>query len=143
MEKRMSDYTISIPDTLYEKAQRVAQQTSQQVDEVIRTKLEGALDEPLFDLPDDEKEELKAMAYLSDDTLWTIAREQMPGTVQERMSVLMTRNTRGTITDAEYMELTELVERGNRLTLRKAQAMKYLTERGHKIAADDLKPADE
>lgn len=139
----MSDYTISIPDTLYEKAQRVAQQTSRQVDDVIRAKLAGALDEPLFDLPDDEKEELKAMAYLSDDTLWTIAREQMQKTLQEHMSVLMTKNTRGTITDAEYAELTELVERGNRLTLRKAQAMKYLTERGHKVTADDLKPADE
>ncbi|MDX1993071.1 MAG: hypothetical protein SF029_11805 [bacterium] len=138
----MSDYTISIPETLYEKAQRVAQQTSQHVDEVIRAKLEGALDEPLFDLPDDEKEELKAMAYLSDDTLWTIAREQMQKTVQERMVALMTRNTHGTITDDEYAELSELVERGNRLTLRKAQAMKYLTERGHRITLDDLKPAD-
>jgi hypothetical protein len=58
---------------------------------------------------------------LSDDTLWTIAHEQMQKTLQERMSVLMTRNTRGTITDAENAELTELVERGNRLTLRKAQ----------------------
>ena len=45
----------------------------------------------------------------------------------------MTRNTRGTITDTEYAELTELVERGNKLTLRKAQAMKYLTERGHVV----------
>lgn len=139
----MNDYTFSIPDTLYEKARRVAQQTSQQVDEVIREKLEGALDEPLFDLPDDEKEELKAMAYLSDDTLWTIAREQMPKTIQERMSTLMTRNTRGTITDDEVAELTQLVERGNRLTLRKAQAMKYLTERGYKITLDDLRSADE
>jgi predicted CopG family antitoxin len=139
----MSDYTISIPDELYEKAQRVAQQTSSQVDEVIRTKLEDALDQPLFDLPDDEKEELKAMAYLSDDTLWTIAREQMQKPLQERMSVLMTKNTKGTITDDEYAELTQLVERGNRLTLRKAQAMKYLTERGHKITLDDLNPIDE
>ena len=139
----MSNYTITIPDTLYQKAQRVAQQTSTQVDDVIRIKLAGALDEPLFDLPKDEKEELKAMAYLSDDTLWTIAREQMKKTLQERMSGLMTKNTRGTITDAEYAELTELVERGNRLTLRKAQAMKYLTQRGHKITLDDLKPTDE
>src|SRR5690606_4886021 len=143
MEKRMSDYTISIPDSLYQKAQQIAQQKSLPVDEVIRTRLEGAFDQPLFDLPDDEKEELKAMAYLSDDTLWTIAREQMPKPVQERMSVLMTRNTRGTITDAEYAELSELVERGNRLTLRKAQAMKYLTERGYSINLDDLKPANE
>ncbi len=139
----MSDYVLSIPDKLYEKARRVAQQTSQQVDEVIRAKLEDALDEPVFDLPNDEKEELKAMAYLSDDTLWTIAREQMPKAVQEHMSVLMTGNTRGTITSNEYSELSELVERGNRLTLRKAQAMKYLIDRGYKVTMDDLKPADE
>jgi hypothetical protein len=138
----MSNYTISIPDTLYEKAQRIARQTSRQVDEVIRSKLEGALDEPLFDLPDEEKEELKAMAYLSDDALWTIAREQLPRAIQERMSILMTRNTRGTMADAEYAELTELVERGNRLTLRKARAMKYLTERGHKVTTDSLMSAD-
>jgi len=139
----MSDYTISIPDALYEKAQRIAQQTSRQVDEVIRAKLEGALDQPIFDLPDDEKEELRAMAYLSDDTLWTIAREQMQKALQEHMAALMTKNTQGTITPAEYTALTELVERGNRLTLRKAQAMKYLTERGYKVTLDDLKPTDE
>lgn len=138
----MSDYTISIPDSLYEKAQRVAQQNAQSVDEVIRTRLEDAFDDPLLDIPPDEQAELKAMAYLSDDTLWTLASEQMPKTVQERMSVLMTKNTRGTISDAEYSELSELVERGNRFTLRKAQAMKYLMDRGHKVTLDDLKPRD-
>lgn len=135
----MSDYTISIPDVLYAKVQRVAEQTSQEIDEVIRTKLEGALNEPMFDLPRDEQEELKAMAYLSDDTLWTLAREQLPDALKERMAVLMTLNTRGNITGPEYAELADLVERGNRLTLRKAQAMKYLTERGHKVTLDDLK----
>lgn len=143
MEMPMSDYTVTIPDALYEKAQRVAQQTSRQVDDVIRSMLEGALDQPLFDLPEDEKEELKAMAYLADDTLWTIAREQLPEAVQERMSILMTRNTRGAISSDEYAELAELVERGNRLTLRKAQAMKYLTERGYRITAAELNPANE
>jgi hypothetical protein len=88
MEKRMSDYTVSIPDSLYQKAQQVAQQKSLSVDDVIRTRLEGAFDQPLFDLPDDEKEELKAMAYLSDDTLWTIAREQMQPALEKRISEL-------------------------------------------------------
>jgi hypothetical protein len=143
MEVCMSDYTISIPSTLYEKAQRVAQQTSRQVDEVIRTRLEGALDEPSFNLPADERDELKALAYLSDDTLWTIAREQMPSVLQERISVLLTKNKRGTITDSEHTELVGLVERGDKLTLRKAQAMKYLMDKGHSISLDDLKPADE
>jgi len=139
----MSDYTISIPENLLEKAQRIAEQKALSVDEVIRTRLEGAFDEPFFDLPDDEKSELKAMAYLSDDTLWTIAREQMPLSIQERMSVLMSRNTRGTITDAEYSELTELVERGNKLTLRKAKAMNYLMDRGYSVAFDNLEPRNE
>lgn len=139
----MSDYTISIPDELYEKARKVAEQTSRQVDEVIRTRLEDALDAPSFDLPEDEREELKAMAYLSDDTLWTIAREQMPKVVQDRMAVLMTNNNFGTITDEEYTELAALVERGNRLTLRKAQAMQYLMDRGYTVTLDDLKPIDE
>ncbi|MBZ0298196.1 MAG: hypothetical protein K8J31_00545 [Anaerolineae bacterium] len=139
----MSDYTVSIPDSLYQKAQQVAQQKSLSVDDVIRTRLEGAFDQPLFDLPDDEKEELKAMAYLSDDTLWTIAREQMQQALEKRISELLTRNQRGTITTAEYQELKDLVERGDKLTLRKSQAMKYLTERGYSISLDDLKPADE
>ena len=139
----MSDYTISIPDSLYQKAQQIAQQKSLPVDEVIRTRLEGAFDQLLFDLPDDEKEELKAMAYLSDDTLWTIAREQMQPVLEKRISELLTRNQRGTISTAEYQELEELVERGDKLTLRKSQAMKYLTERGYSISLDDLKPADE
>jgi hypothetical protein len=35
----MSKYTIAIPHLLYEKAQRLAQQTSQSVDEIICTRL--------------------------------------------------------------------------------------------------------
>jgi hypothetical protein len=127
MESAMSDYTVSIPSDLCEKVQRLAEQTSQPVDE------------RFLDLPGDEQAELKAIAYLSDDALWTIAREQMPKALQERMSALMTRNTRGTITDAEHIELTELVERGNKLTLRKAQAMNYLMDRGYTVRLDDLK----
>ena len=139
----MSDYTISIPDSLYQKAQEVAERKSLSVEEVIRAGLEGAFVEDMIDIPLDEQAELKAMTYLSDDTLWTIAREQMPRTIQERMSVLMTKNTRGTITDEEHVELAALVERGNRLTLRKAQAMKYLTERGYTVTVDNLKPDNE
>jgi hypothetical protein len=139
----VSDHTISIPDSLYEKARRVAKQTSQRVEEVIRLGLERAFEEPLADLPIEERDELRALAYLTDDALWTIARERLPRAVQERMSILMTRNTRGTITDSEHDELTALVERGNKLTLRKAQAMKYLITRGYSVEFDDLKSVDE
>jgi hypothetical protein len=138
----MSKYTISIPSSLYEKAQRLAKQTSQSVNEIICTRLEGALDQPLLDLPSDERTELHAMAYLSTDALWTIAREQMPPDVQHAMSQLMEKNSRGTITEEEFRALSALVERGQRLTLRKAQAMKLLLDRGYAVSLEALKPTD-
>jgi hypothetical protein len=139
----MSDYTISIPSALYEKAQRVARQTARQVDEVIRTRLEGALDEPSFELPEDERDELKAMAYLSDDALFNLMREQMQRPKQERLSALMDKNSRGTISANEYTELAALVEDGQRLTLRKARAMSLLMDRGYTLRLDDMKAVDE
>ncbi len=139
----MSQYTIAIPHALYEKAQRLAQQTSQSVDEIICTRLEGALDQPLLDLPSDERAELQAMSYLSTDALWTIAREQMPHQGQQAMSHLMEKNAQGTITAEELRDLAALVERGQRLTLRKAQAMKLLLDRGYAVSLDALTPSDE
>lgn len=139
----MSDYTISIPDTLYEKLQHLAKRSSQSVDTVICTRLEGALDQPMLDLPTNERDELQAMSYLSDDALWTIAREQMQPELQDSMSQLMDKNSKGTITEDEFHDLSELVERGQRLTLRKSQAMKLLLDRGYCVNLDTLKPTNE
>lgn len=139
----MSDYTISIPDSLYAKAQQVAQQTSRQVDEVIRTRLENALNESAFDLPADERDELRALSYLSDDALFNMMREQMQSTKQQRLSLLMDKNSRGTITEDEYGELAALVEDGERLMLRKSTAMNLLMERGYTVKLDDMKAVDE
>ena len=139
----MSDYTISIPDSLYQKAQEVAKQKSLSVDEVIRVGLEGVFVESMLDIPLDEQAELKAMTYLSDDALFSMMREQMQQTKQTRMSVLMDKNNRGTISDEEHAELVTLVEDGQRLTLRKATAMNILMDRGYKLTLDDMKPVDE
>lgn len=139
----MSDYTISIPDSLYQKAQQVAKQKSLSVDEVIRVGLEGAFVESMLDIPLDEQAELKAMTYLSDDALFSMMREQMPQAKQARLSVLMDKNNQGTISDEEHAELVTLVEDGQRLTLRKATAMNILMDRGYKLTLDDMKPVDE
>jgi hypothetical protein len=101
------------------------------------------LDQPRLDLSSDERAELQAMAYLSTDALWTIAREQMPPDVQQAMSHLMEKNSRGTITAEEFRDLSTLVERGQRLTLRKAQAMKLLLDRGYAVSLDALQPTNE
>jgi hypothetical protein len=81
---------------------------------------------PLPILPPEEQAELDALHHLSDDALWTIAREQMPADVQARAHDLMDRKT---LSNEEQAELDLLVERGDRLMLRKAEASAILRDR--------------
>jgi hypothetical protein len=139
----MSDYVITISEALYDKARRLAEVQSENIDDLIRMRLENALDDSRMALPHDERAELEALHFLSDDALWTIAREQMPETKQSMMKPLMDKNTSGTLTDKEQVQLSNLVEQGQRLTLRKAEAMKLLVERGYTITMNDLTSSDD
>ena len=136
----MSDYTITIPEALYIKARNIAEETERSVDEVIRTQLELSLAQSRLNLPEDEQEELKALVHLSDDTLWTIAREQMNRQKQDQMQDFMQKNSAGTISVEEYAQLEYIVEQGQRLSLRKAEAMRLLMQRGFSISLDNLAP---
>ena len=141
----MTDYpvTLSVPQHIYEHARRVAEENGQAVEAVLLHQLEEAFADPFAKLPADEQAELQAMTYLSTDVLWTIAREQMPLERQARMQVLMERNSDGSITEQEFPELEQLVEQGQKLMLRKAQASALLTRRGHKVTPDDMAAKDE
>ena len=116
--------------------QQIANDAEQPLEELIAQRLQSSLNLPV--LPPDEEAELAALEHLSDDALWTIAREQLPASIQARMQTLMDENSRGKISDADYTELGKLVERGQRLTLRKARAAALLTRRGHRVTQDDL-----
>lgn len=135
----MSDYMLTVPEDIVDRAREIAEATSQDVDKVLLEHLK-TLSTPLPALPPDEQAELDALKHLTDDTLWTIAREQMADDLQTRMQALMDRNSLGQITDEEYRELEGLVERGNRLMVRKAEAAGILMERGHTFTQPDFKP---
>jgi hypothetical protein len=137
----MTDLTLTIPDELYERAKHIAESTSQPIEQVILQHLQ-TLPAPLPLLPDDVQAELDALKYLSDDALWTIAREQMPDVVQSRAHDLMNRNSQGTLSEAERSELETLVERADRLMVRKAEAAALLRERGYPFTQQDYKPRD-
>lgn len=134
----MPDHTISIPDELYQKAHQLAQQSSRTTTEVIRDRLADALNDPFWQLEPAEAAELKAMTYLSEPTLWMIAHERASAAENERVGSLLRKNTRGDISADELQELEALVEAGERRTLRKAQAMKVLVDRGIAVHLDDL-----
>jgi hypothetical protein len=137
----MSDVLVSMPDEVYNRLQRMAQASAQSIESVVVSQLTASL--PVNDLPPDEADELAALRHLSDDALWTIAREQMPESVQTHMANLMTRNTQGELTAAEHEELEALASRSDRLMMRKAEAAALLTQRGHTFTQKNFTPADE
>jgi len=49
------------------------------------------------------------------------------------------KNSRGVITDEEHAELEALVDRGDRLMLRKAEAAAILKARGYPFTPKDFK----
>jgi hypothetical protein len=137
----MSEYILTVPDDVFRRARKLAEQTARPVDKVMIEHLR-TLPPSLPALPPEEEAELEALAHLSDDTLWTIAREQMGADVQARVQELMDKNSLGTLLEGEYGELEQLVDRGQRLMLRKSAAAALLVERGYTIAPESLASRD-
>lgn len=120
---------ITLPDELTEQLQQLATLRHQPVEQLVMERLQQLLDVNWGQLPSAEQAELDALSYLSDDALQAIADEQLPGQVQERMATLMGHNSNGKLTTEEHAELTALVERGDQLMLRKAEAALLLKQR--------------
>ena len=141
----MSNYpvTLTLPAHIYDRVRQAAEASDQPIERVLLQHLEEAFSPPLPALLPDEQAELDALAHLSDDALWTIAREQMPEDRQVRLQALMDRNSQEALEETEQGELSSLVEQSQRLMLRKAQAAALLAGRGHQVSPQMLAPAHE
>ncbi len=141
----MNDHsvTLPVPDDIYDRASRIARGTARTVEAVLLQQLRDTFTDPLPELPPHEQRELNALTLLSDEALWTIAREQMAGTKQARLQTLMEENNQRGLDPLHQTELEALVEQGQRLSLRKAKAAALLTERGYTITVNALDSADE
>src|SRR5271165_4282316 len=102
--------TIEIPEEVYERARRIAQERAQPLEQVLADHLAGTFS-VLAALPVDEQAELAAFRLLSDDTLRGLAGAQMTRQEQDRALYLGDRTSRGTITTEERGEYEQLVER--------------------------------
>jgi hypothetical protein len=134
--------TLTLPEDISARVRQIAETTSQPVEQIVLDHLKS-LSIQLPPLPPDDQAELDALHHLSDDALWTIAREQVPEDAQARAHTLMDRNSRGIITNAEADELEKLVQRADRVMLRKAEAAAILKERGFAFSQNDFRPQDE
>lgn len=123
--------TLTVPDYLYDQVRTAAETLSEPIESLLLRRIEEAFGGGYMRISPDERAELNALGFLSDDALWTIAREQMPDERQLRMQHRMTRNSAGTISAEEHEELARLVEQGQRLALCKAHAADLLMNRGY------------
>ena len=134
----MTDLIIlKVPEDISARARQIAATIAQPVEQLLLDHLK-TLAAPLPALPPATQAELDALHHLSDDALWTIASAQMPEDVQTRAHALLDKNSRRTITDDEHAELEQLVERGDRLMMRKAEAATILRQRGHTFTPKDF-----
>jgi hypothetical protein len=129
---------LQVPEEISARARQIAKIMALPVEQVLLNHLK-TLSAPLPVLPPDAQAELDALHHLSDDALWTMSHAQMPEEVQARAHILLEKNSLGVITDEEHAELEALVERGDRLMLRKAEAAAMLRARGYPFTPEDLK----
>jgi hypothetical protein len=133
---------LTLPEDISDRAREIAESKAQSVEQILLDHLQ-TLSISLPTLPPDIETELEALRNLSDDALWTIAREQMPDDVQTRAHELMDKNARAILGADESAELEHLVERADRLMLRKAEAASLLKARGYSFTQKDFKPPHE
>lgn len=129
---------IMLPENISTRLRRLAARRRQPVEDVLADRLFTALDEELDELPTDEQVELRALHHLSNDALRAIAAEQMSPANQALMAQLMERNSKGQLSREEQERLAALVERGEQLMLRKAEAAAILVQRGAAQSPHDL-----
>lgn len=129
---------ITIPENLSARLRQLAARRRQPVETIIEDRLFTSLDDELDDLPTDEQAELRALHHLSDDALRAIAAEQMTSTNQALMGQLMAKNSKGGLSQEEQETLKALVERGDQLMLRKAEAAAILVQRGIVDSPEEL-----
>ena len=122
---------ITIPENLSTRLRQLAARRRQPVESIVADRLFTALDDELDNLPTGEQAELRALHHLSGDALRAIASEQMTTVNQALMGQLMECNSRGELSQEEQETLAALVERGDQLILRKAEAAAILVHRGY------------
>lgn len=124
--------TLTLPDAVYYKLNRAAQLTYRSIDDIVATTVDAVLVSDM-DLPEALEAELTAMRMFSDDALWAAVHPSMSASQQQRLAQLNTLSKERPLTQPEQAEQATLLDAYNLSTLRRAQALALLKQRGHDI----------
>ena len=114
---------ISLPDAVYQRAQRLAQVSHRGIAEVL-------VDTLTCSLPVLEPRGEPSLSELSDAAIVALTHLQLAPYEDQRLSRLLDQQQAGELTDAERAELWTLMQRYQVGLLRKAQALREAVQRG-------------
>ena len=115
---------ISLPDAVYQRAQRLAQVSHRGIAEVLVDTLTCSL--PVLEPSEGEP----SLSELSDAAIIALTHLQLAPHEDQRLSRLLNQQQAGELTDAERAELWTLMQRYQVGLLRKAQALREAVQRG-------------
>lgn len=126
--------TIELPDAVYERLCRKAEQAHRTVQDELLDVVEAAV------LADDKlspemEERLASLAVLDDTALWDAARTTIPAETSEELEQLHFKRQREGLTESEAQRAAQLLGQYERAMLVRAQAAALLKERGHDVSS--------
>ena len=127
------EITLSLPENLYLRLQRMAQATQQPFTDILLRAVEVGSPPSWEDAPAEFQTDLASLDRLNDEALWQIARSRRTDADMALYQTLLDKNANDTITDSEHAELAQLRNEADHFMLRKAHAATLLRWRGHKI----------
>lgn len=124
---------IHIPESLYQRLERLATLTNHSLEQVVVQTLAASVPPLPDDVPDSMREGLIALEALDDAALWQVAHAMIRPEQQEAFFQLREQRQAGTITDDGRATLAQLQQDADQLMLRKAYAYVLLKWRGHRL----------
>jgi hypothetical protein len=117
--------TVTLPDEVYQRAERLAQLTSRDVADVLTDTIVLSLP-PLTA----QTKMLQPVTELSDEEILTLTELQMAPDQDQRLSLLLDRQQAGELSGNHRAELLALIQLYQEGLLRKAQALHEAIKRG-------------
>jgi plasmid stability protein len=132
MTMTVQSLTLNVPEALYHRLKRRAEQTHRPVEDEALDVLAAGV--PVADeLPPDLVEAISPLALLDDEALERAAGSRLAAEAAAQMEELHLKRQRQGLTDAEAQTLAALVRQYERAMLVRAQAAALLHQRGHDV----------
>ncbi len=117
--------TLTLPKELYERAERWAAITQQNLSDTLTDALSIVLT-PMHTAPKLEQ----PVSSLSDEDVLTLSNIQMKPTQGRRLSKLLEKRREGALAEGERLELLALMQIYNQLWIRQSEALAEAVRRG-------------